>query len=87
VVEYATWEHQRHLIFRDYLRRNPEVAQTYAKVKRELATAFATNRPAYTRGKTAFIKNIMARAVEEILDPSLRVLLENAQTGEGIDQD
>jgi len=78
IVEFATWEHQRHVIFRDYLRRYPEVAQEYAKVKRELSNAFAHNRPAYTRGKTAFIKNIMARAVEEILDPSLRRLVDDA---------
>lgn len=87
IVEFATWEHQRHVIFRDYLRRHPEVAQEYEKIKRELATLFKTNRPAYTRGKTAFIKNIMARAVEEILDPSLRRLVEEAQGGEAHTED
>lgn len=82
IVEYATWEHQRHIIFRDYLRRHAAVAREYEKVKRELVTVFAADRPAYTRGKTAFIKNIMARAVEEIVDPSLRRLIEQAADAE-----
>jgi GrpB-like predicted nucleotidyltransferase (UPF0157 family) len=79
IVEYATWEHQRHIIFRDYLRRHPELAQWYEQIKRELWLAFKNNRPAYTKGKTAFIKTIMARAVEEIVDPSLRHLIEAAE--------
>jgi GrpB-like predicted nucleotidyltransferase (UPF0157 family) len=79
IVEYATWEHQRHIIFRDYLRMHPEIAQWYEQVKRELWIAFKGNRPAYTKGKTAFIKTIMARAVEEIVDPSLRRMVEEAE--------
>jgi GrpB-like predicted nucleotidyltransferase (UPF0157 family) len=79
IVEYATWEHQRHIIFRDYLRAHPEIAQWYEQIKRELWIAFRGNRPAYTKGKTAFINTIMARAVEEILDPSLRHLVEQAE--------
>jgi GrpB-like predicted nucleotidyltransferase (UPF0157 family) len=78
IVEYATWEHQRHVIFRDYLRAHPEIAQWYEQIKRELWISFKGNRPAYTKGKTAFIKTIMARAVEEIVDPSLRRLVEDA---------
>jgi len=70
IVEYATWEHQRHLLFRDYLRNHPEVAEQYEQVKRELSIAFKSNRPAYTKGKTAFIKPIVAFAMEEINNPS-----------------
>jgi GrpB-like predicted nucleotidyltransferase (UPF0157 family) len=81
IVEYATWEHQRHLIFRDYLRAHPDIARWYENVKQELATAFKSNRPAYTRGKTAFIKSIMARALEEIVDPSLRRMIQESQQG------
>jgi GrpB-like predicted nucleotidyltransferase (UPF0157 family) len=77
IVEFATWEHQRHLLFRDYLRNHPDIARLYEEIKRELAVAFKSNRPAYTKGKTAFIKSIMARALEEILDPSLRQLVED----------
>ena len=79
IVEYATWEHQRHLLFRDYLRAHPDIALWYEDVKRELAIAFKGNRPAYTKGKTAFIKSIMARAVEEIVDPSVKKLIDEAR--------
>ncbi len=75
IVEYATWEHQRHIIFRDYLRAHPEIARLYAQVKEQLAQTFHHNRPAYTRGKTAFINAIMDRAMAEITDPSLRELV------------
>jgi GrpB-like predicted nucleotidyltransferase (UPF0157 family) len=75
MVEFATWEHQRHILFRDYLRNHPDIARLYEEIKRELAVAFKTNRPAYTKGKTAFIKSIMARALEEILDPSLKEIV------------
>jgi GrpB-like predicted nucleotidyltransferase (UPF0157 family) len=79
LVEFATWEHQRHIIFRDYLRAHPEIAEWYEQVKRELAIAFKHNRPAYTKGKTAFIKTIMARAVEEIVDPDAREAVKAAR--------
>jgi GrpB-like predicted nucleotidyltransferase (UPF0157 family) len=78
IVEFMTWEHQRHLVFRDYLRAHPEIAEWYEQIKQELALTFKGNRPAYTKGKTAFIKTIMARAVEEIIDPSLRQLVSEA---------
>ena len=76
IVEYATWEHQRHIIFRDYLRAHPEIARLYTQVKEQLAQTFHHNRPAYTRGKTAFISAIMDRAMAEIVDPSLRELVD-----------
>ena len=79
IVEYATWEHQRHLLFRDYLRAHPEIARWYENVKRELAIAFQGNRPAYTKGKTAFIKSIMQRAYEEIADPTIRQALQQVR--------
>ncbi len=82
IVEFMTWEHQRHIVFRDYLRAHPEIAEWYEQVKRELSVTFKNNRPAYTKGKTAFIKTIMARAVEEIVDPSLRRLVAAAQAEE-----
>lgn len=82
IVEFMTWEHQRHIVFRDYLRAHPEIAEWYEQVKRELSDIFKNNRPAYTKGKTAFIKTIMARAVEEIVDPSLRRLVAEAQAEE-----
>jgi GrpB-like predicted nucleotidyltransferase (UPF0157 family) len=82
IVEYATWEHQRHILFRDYLRNHPDIARLYEEIKHDLSHAFKNNRPAYTKGKTAFIKSIMARALEEILDPSIRQRIDEAQETE-----
>ena len=87
LVEYGTWEHQRHLVFRDYLRAHPDIARLYADVKRELALAFKHNRPAYTNGKTAFIKSIVARALEEIADPTLRALADSADRSQEANSD
>ena len=56
-------------------------------VKEELAVAFKNNRPAYTRGKTAFIKAIMERALAEIIDPSLRKLVAEAEQQQFSDPD
>lgn len=77
LVEFATWEHQRHILFRDYLRNHADIARLYEGIKQDLSVAFKSNRPAYTKGKTAFIKSIMARAWEEILDPSLKQLVDD----------
>lgn len=90
IVEYATWEHQRHIIFRDYLRKHPDIARRYVQIKEDLLSAFKNNRPAYTRGKTAFIKAIMDRAVAEIVDPSIKKLVADAERralAEDIDDD
>lgn len=74
IVEYATWEHHRYLLFRDYLRTHQDVAEQYADVKRQLTREYKLPRPAYTKGKTAFIKSITAFALEEITDPAIKQL-------------
>jgi GrpB-like predicted nucleotidyltransferase (UPF0157 family) len=56
------WE--RHLLFRDYLRLHPRVAQEYEALKIKLASQFSdTNQ--YAAAKTEFIRNIeqLARLV------------------------
>ena len=52
------WE-QDTLTFRDVLRRRPEVAAAYAELKRRLAAEHATDRAAYTDGKTAFVRSVV----------------------------
>jgi GrpB-like predicted nucleotidyltransferase (UPF0157 family) len=56
------WE--RHLLFRDYLRRNPDVAAEYERLKRDLAPRFTVSNE-YARAKTDFITSIEARARAE----------------------
>ena len=48
----------RHLNFRDYLRAQPEQAQSYSKLKEKLAQKFPYDSVAYTEGKNEFIQTI-----------------------------
>ncbi|MDJ0702492.1 MAG: GrpB family protein [Leptolyngbyaceae cyanobacterium MO_188.B28] len=50
------------LYFRDYLRADPEEAQRYALLKRDLANRFPIDREAYTNGKSAYVELITAKA-------------------------
>lgn len=61
-VDSEFWE--RHLLFRDYLRRNPDVADEYARIKRELAPKFTVTNE-YADAKTGFITSIEALARAE----------------------
>lgn len=54
LVEDAT-ELQRHLAFRDALRRSPVLREGYAQLKKTLAAQFSCDRKSYTEGKSAFI--------------------------------
>ena len=41
----------RHVVFRDYLRAHPDVAQQYSELKYSLAERYQTDRVAYTEAK------------------------------------
>lgn len=47
------------ILFRDYLRNNPQEAARYVQLKRDLAQRFPTDREAYTEGKTEFVQSIL----------------------------
>jgi GrpB-like predicted nucleotidyltransferase (UPF0157 family) len=47
------------LKFRDYLNENPQEAEAYGNLKKELAVKHRDDREAYTRGKDAFIRRVM----------------------------
>ena len=51
-----------HQLFRDYLRRQPEVAMEYENLKKELAQKHPEDREAYTEGKAAFIGSVLEAA-------------------------
>ena len=51
---------REHLCFRDALRRNPQVAAEYARLKRMLADRYRSDRDGYTEAKTGFIRSILA---------------------------
>jgi GrpB-like predicted nucleotidyltransferase (UPF0157 family) len=54
------WE--EHLLFRDFLRGNPQAAEEYGKLKRGLANRFRFDRDAYRAGKVPFIDTVVDAA-------------------------
>lgn len=57
---HPEWE--AHLLFRDFLREQPAIMSRYADLKRKLAAEHPHDRPAYSEGKTDFIKVVVGRA-------------------------
>ncbi len=55
----------RHIAFRDYMRRHPEVAQEYAEVKRRVARTCGNDLGQYCYGKDAYVKRLEAIAIRE----------------------
>ena len=50
-----------HLAFRDALRADAALRDAYAALKHDLARRFPRDREAYTDGKTAFVRDVLAR--------------------------
>lgn len=71
---------KNHLLLRDYLRNNPEVAIQYGNLKKELAIKFPFNVDQYCEGKTAFITDIL---LQEGIDRKLidQITKENEYQG------
>jgi GrpB-like predicted nucleotidyltransferase (UPF0157 family) len=61
LVPFDSRRYRDELAFRDRLRADPELAERYAALKRELATAHPTDREAYTDGKSAFVANALSQ--------------------------
>jgi GrpB-like predicted nucleotidyltransferase (UPF0157 family) len=53
---------ERHLNFRDYMIAHPEEAQTYGRLKEELARRFPEDIEGYMAGKDRFIREIERKA-------------------------
>ncbi len=54
------WQNQ--ILFRDYLRRHPEVAAEYGRLKTNLAAKNPNDREAYLAAKGPFIENVLKLA-------------------------
>jgi GrpB-like predicted nucleotidyltransferase (UPF0157 family) len=48
-----------HLLFRDYLRTHPDVAQEYYQLKKELASKYGSNREGNNIAKSRFIESVL----------------------------
>ena len=59
LAEPGSRYHRVTLAFRDALRRDPELAAAYARLKLTLAQRFPRNRPAYIEGKTEFVMHVL----------------------------
>ncbi|HVZ79978.1 MAG TPA: GrpB family protein [bacterium] len=55
---------KRELAFRDHLRREPEAARCYERLKKELAAKFTFDREAYTQGKGGFIEETLVKITQ-----------------------
>jgi GrpB-like predicted nucleotidyltransferase (UPF0157 family) len=62
VYQEGNPEINRYLLFRDWMRSHPEDAETYNKLKEELA-AISQDMANYSKGKDAFIASIIQKAV------------------------
>lgn len=65
LVKFMSGHWRRHILFRDFLRTHPEVAQQYYELKERLAIRYGTDRVGYTDAKTSFINSVISRAKEE----------------------
>jgi GrpB-like predicted nucleotidyltransferase (UPF0157 family) len=65
IVPQGSYEHQRHLAFRDYLRTHPDTAHAYAELKIRLAQRHPSDREAYSHAKTNFVRAIEALVLHE----------------------
>ncbi len=61
MVKFKSAHWKKHLVFRDFLRKNPEAAQEYYRLKRELASRYGVDHEGYTEAKTPFIESVLAR--------------------------
>lgn len=68
IVEIMSEFWEEHILFRDYLRTNPEVATRYSELKSFLAEKFKDERELYNSGKTGFIKSVVKMAREELME-------------------
>jgi GrpB-like predicted nucleotidyltransferase (UPF0157 family)/predicted kinase len=62
VVVAGSKPHADHVRFRDYLRRQPEIAREYAELKKALANQHTDDRERYTEAKAEFISRVLAAA-------------------------
>ena len=63
LVPFASRLWKERLAFRDHLRAHAEVAAEYAALKRRLAARHRFDREAYTDAKTAFVLDVLTRAL------------------------
>jgi GrpB-like predicted nucleotidyltransferase (UPF0157 family) len=64
VLEIESLDWTKLITFRDALRKDAILANTYAQLKMELAQKFPNDRDAYLEGKTAFVERVNEKFIE-----------------------
>jgi len=59
LLEIDSDEWEKHIIFRDSLRKDKYLADEYARIKTKLAEKFRNDRLAYTEGKSDFVNYVL----------------------------
>ncbi len=67
VVEKEHSEWAKHIIFRNYLRKHPQEAQEYSKLKQDLLKKYELDREKYTESKSNFVERILKKAKQDLL--------------------
>ena len=70
LVKFMSDHWEKHLLFRDFLRTNPDVAQQYYNLKKKLASKYGSNRIGYTDAKTSFIELVVSQARQRRIQSS-----------------
>lgn len=65
VCKQDSEELKRHIIFRDFLRKNPKEATNFSIMKRELYKKFSNDKDAYIEAKDSMVKKILKKALKE----------------------
>ena len=66
VCKKESIELKRHIVFREFLRRNSKEREEYSKIKKSLFKRFKDDRESYIEGKDSTIRTILSKALENL---------------------
>lgn len=64
IYRVGSFEIKRHLVFRDYLQRHPDVSNRYGELKERLAQQFPYDIQSYINGKERLAREIEIKALD-----------------------
>jgi len=66
VMQKGHYEWDKHILFRDYLKKHPNDAKQYSELKQKLFLKYGNDREKYTEGKSEVIQNIIEKAKKKL---------------------
>ncbi|MGH7632254.1 MAG: GrpB family protein [Gemmatimonadaceae bacterium] len=64
-VDYDGWHWRRYITFRNALRADARLRDSYAAVKYDLAAKYPHDRESYIEGKTGFVESVLNAALDQ----------------------